>query len=167
MTKIDEFITLLESNKANHQDKKSFIESLTKKEFITFLSKDFSPNSSFSDLFPVLGNISNGPNDISEQSIEVRTNLFEEYINQTEDLINKYNIEELKKALPKIKTEYITIRNMILERLILLIHNSTTKIDTKKIIEFKHRVEQRLITHEDIRDTLLKMPTEEFSFFIC
>lgn len=167
MTKIDEFITLLESNKANHQDKKRFIESLNKKEFITFLSKDFSPNSSFSDLFPVLGNISNGPNDISEQSIEVRTDLFEEYINQTEDLINKYNIEELKKALAKIKTEYITIRNMILERLILLIHNSTTKIDTKKIIEFKHRVEQRLITHEDIRDTLLKMPTEEFSFFIC
>jgi len=167
MTKIDEFITLLENNKATHQDKKSFIESLTKKEFITFLSKDFSPNSSFSDLFPVLGNISNGPNDISEQSIEVRTDLFEEYINQTEDLINKYNIEELKKALPKIKTEYITIRNMILERLILLIHNSTTKIDTKKIIEFKHRVEQRLITHEDIRDTLLKMSTEEFSFFIC
>lgn len=147
MKRIDDFLSKLDSNQATHSDKQQFLESLTKKEFIYFVSKKI--------------------NSDSDTTLEARTDLFEEYINQTERIINQFTIEEIKKALPKIASKFSTIKNMLLERFVMLLHSSKDDLDTKRIIEFKARIEQHKITPEEIRETLLKMTKPEFSFFIC
>lgn len=147
MKRIEDFLSKLDSNQVTHSDKQHFLESLTKKEFIYFVSKKI--------------------NSVSDTTLEARTDLFEEYINQTERIINQFNIEEIKKALPKIAPKYSTIKNMLLERFVMLLHSSKDKLDTKRLIEFKTRIEQHKITPEEIRETLLKMTKPEFSFFIC
>lgn len=146
MTRIDDFISKLESNKTTPNERRGFIDSLTKKEFIYFLKQDFGTDTS--------------------KSIDTRADLFEEYINLTEQLISKFTINELKDVLPKIKPQYVTIKNIFIEHLIHLIHDTKDEIDIKKIIDFKHRVENQQITHEDTRSTLLRMKKEEFSVFI-
>lgn len=146
MQRINEFIEKLEANKTTPNERRGFIGSLTKKEFIYFLKQDFSSN--------------------TQQSIDIRNDLFEEYIHQTEELISKFTLNELKSILPKIKPQYITIKNLFVEHLINMIHEPEEEIDVKKIVEFKRRVENDQITHEDIRTTLLKMKKEEFSVLI-
>ena len=147
MKRIDEFISKLDLHQATHSDKQQFLEYLSKKEFIYFVSKKI--------------------NSVSDATLEARTDLFEEYINQTERIINQFNIEEIKKALPKIAPKYSTIKNMLLERFVMLLHSSKDELDTKRLIEFKTRIEQHKITPEEIRESLLKMTKPEFSFFIC
>lgn len=146
MQRIDEFIIKLEANHTTPNERRGFVGSLTKKEFIYFLKQDFS----------------NGV----QRSVDIRNDLFEEYIHQTENLISKFTIGELKDVLYKIKPQYVTIKNLFIEHLINLIHAPEEHVDVKKIIEFKNRVEQGLITHEDIRSFLLRMKKEEFSVFI-
>jgi hypothetical protein len=146
MQRIDEFIEKLESNQTTPNERRGFIGSLTKKEFIYFLKQDFSSN--------------------AQLSIDTRTDLFEEYIHQTEELISKFTLNELKDILSKIKPQYITIKNLFIEHLINMIHEPEEELDIQKIINFKHRVEYGQITHEDIRTTLLKMKKEEFSILI-
>lgn len=146
MQRIDEFIELLESNKTTPNERRGFIGSLTKKEFIYFLKQDFSSN--------------------TQRSIDIRSDLFEEYINQTKQIISEFTLSELKNILHKIKPQYITIKNLFIEHLINIIHESEEEIDIKRIVEFKHRVANGTITYEDIRTTLLKMKKEEFSVLI-
>lgn len=146
MQRIDEFIEQLESNKTTPNERRGFIGSLTKKEFIYFLHLDF-----LSD---------------TQRSIAIRSDLFEEYIHQTEELISKFTLNELKDILHKIKPQYVTIKNLFIEHLINMIHEPEEELDVKRIVEFKHRVENGQITHEDIRTTLLKMKKEEFSILI-
>lgn len=146
MQRIDEFIIKLESNQTRPNERRGFIGSLTKKEFIYFLKQDFNPD--------------------NPHSIDIRNDLFEEYIHQTENLVSCFTLNELKDLLPKIKPQYITIKNLFIEHLINLVHTPEEHIDIKKIIDFKHRVEQGTITHEDIRGTLLRMKKEEFSVLI-
>ena len=146
MNRIDMFIEQLENNRTTPNERRGFIGSLTKKEFIYFLKQDFSED--------------------TQKSIATRSDLFEEYIHQTEKLVSQFTLNELKDILPKIKKQYVTIKNMFTEHLVRLIHNSEEEIDIKKIVEFKRRVEQRQITYEDIRSTLLKMKKEEFSVLI-
>ncbi len=146
MNRIDMFIEQLESNRTTPNERRGFIGSLTKKEFIYFLKQDFSED--------------------TQKSIDTRSDLFEEYIHQTEQLINKFTLNELRDILPKIKKQYVTIKNMFTEHLIRLIHNSKEEIDIKKIVEFKRRIEEYGITNEDIKSTLLKMKKEEFSVLI-
>ena len=146
MQRINEFIEKLESNQTTPNERRGFIASLTKKEFIYFLKQDFS-----SDI---------------KKSIDTRSDLFEEYIHQTEQLVSDFTLSELKDIINKIKPEYVTVKNMFIEHLINLIHENEEPIDIKKIVTFKSRVESGGITHEDIRSTLLKMSKEEFSVFI-
>lgn len=146
MQRINEFIEKLEANKTTPNERRGFISSLTKKEFIYFLKQDFSSN--------------------TQRSIDIRSDLFEEYINQTKQIISEFTLSELKDILHKIKPQYITIKNLFIEHLINIIHESEEEIDIKRIVEFKHRVANGTITYEDIRTTLLKMKKEEFSILI-
>lgn len=146
MQRINEFIEKLEANKTTPNERRGFISSLTKKEFIYFLKQDFSSN--------------------TQRSIDIRSDLFEEYINQTKQIISEFTLSELKDILHKIKPQYITIKNLFIEHLISIIHESEEEIDIKRIVEFKHRVANGTITYEDIRTTLLKMKKEEFSILI-
>lgn len=146
MQRINEFIEKLEANKTTPNERRGFISSLTKKEFIYFLKQDFSSN--------------------TQRSIDIRSDLFEEYINQTKQIISEFTLSELKDILHKIKPQYITIKNLFIEHLINIIHESEEEIDIKRIVEFKHRVANGTITYEDIRTTLLKMKKEEFSVLI-
>ena len=146
MQRINEFIEQLEANKTTPNERRGFISSLTKKEFIYFLKQDFSSN--------------------TQRSIDIRSDLFEEYINQTKQIISEFTLSELKDILHKIKPQYITIKNLFIEHLINIIHESEEEIDIKRIVEFKHRVANGTITYEDIRTTLLKMKKEEFSILI-
>ena len=146
MQRINEFIEKLEANKTIPNERRGFISSLTKKEFIYFLKQDFSSN--------------------TQRSIDIRSDLFEEYINQTKQIISEFTLSELKDILHKIKPQYITIKNLFIEHLISIIHESEEEIDIKRIVEFKHRVANGTITYEDIRTTLLKMKKEEFSILI-
>ena len=72
---------------------------------------------------------------ILKKSIDTRSDLFEEYIHQTEQLIKQFTLSELKSVLNKIRPEYITIKNMFTEHLIQLIHKTKEPIDIKKIVE--------------------------------
>ena len=146
MQRINEFIEKLEANKTTPNERRGFISSLTKKEFIYFLKQDFSSN--------------------TQRSIDIRSDLFEEYINQTKQIISEFTLSELKDILHKIKPQYITIKNLFIEHLINIIHETEEEIDIKRIVEFKHRVANGTITYEDIRTTLLKMKKEEFSILI-
>ena len=143
MQRINEFIEQLEANKTTPNERRGFISSLTKKEFIYFLKQDFSSN--------------------TQRSIDIRSDLFEEYINQTKQIISEFTLGELKDILHKIKPQYITVKNLFTEHLISIIHETETEIDIKRIVDFKHRVVNGTITYEDIRTTLLKMKKEEFS----
>lgn len=167
MTKIDEFISKLEDNKTTPKERKEFIESLNKRDFISFLKKDFSKDTFLKTMFDLFGESLPVSDEVDNQSVDTRSDLFEEYLDQTQALIRKFNIEEIKKALRDIKPEYVTIKNLFLEHLVQLIHNTKEPIDIKRLVEFKTRIEKRQITPEDIRTTLLRMPKEEFSFFIC
>lgn len=144
MKKLDEFIEKLESNKTTPNERREFVNSLTKNEFVYFLKQDI-------DIKKIL---------------DIRSDLFEENIYQTEKLIKKFTISELKNILHQIKPEYVTIKNLFIEHLIRKIHNTTIELDVNKIINFKHRVETNKMTHEDIRTFLLKMKKEEFSVLI-
>lgn len=166
MQRIDEFIELLESNKTTPNERRGFIGSLTKKEFIYFLKKDFNKDTEMSDLMEKLFGTRMDEFLDTRKSVDTRCDLFEEYIHQTEQLISRFTLNELKEVLNKIRPEYVTIKNMFTEHLIRLIHNTKEPIDIKKIVDFKSRVEKDQITHEDIRSTLLKMSKEEFSTFI-
>ena len=146
MQRINEFIEQLEANKTTPNERRGFISSLTKKEFIYFLKQDFSSN--------------------TQRSIDIRSDLFEEYINQTKQIISEFTLSELKDILHKIKPQYITVKNLFTEHLISIIHETETEIDIKRIVDFKHRVVNGTITYEDIRTTLLKMKKEEFSILI-
>ena len=166
MNRIDEFIEKLEANKTTPNERRGFISSLTKKELIYFLKQDFNKDTQLSDLMEQLfGTRLDGFGD-TKKSIDTRSDLFEEYIHQTEQLIKQFSLSELKNVLNKIRPEYITIKNMFTEHLIQLIHKTKEPIDIKKIVDFKSRVEHQQITHEDIRTSLLKMSKEEFSTLI-
>ena len=60
MNRIDMFIEQLESNRTTPNERRGFIGSLTKKEFIYFLKKDF--------------------NEDTQKSIDTRNDLFEEFL---------------------------------------------------------------------------------------
>ena len=77
MKKLDEFIEKLESNKTTHNERREFVNSLTKNEFVYFLKQDI-------DIKKIL---------------DIRSDLFEENIYQTEKLIKKFTISELKNIL--------------------------------------------------------------------
>jgi len=74
MQRINEFIEKLEANKTTPNERRGFISSLTKKEFIYFLKQDFSSN--------------------TQRSIDIRSDLFEEYINQTKQKISDFTLIE-------------------------------------------------------------------------
>lgn len=166
MKKIDEFITKLESNKTTPSERKSFIESLTKEEFIYFLTKDFSLDNHLSEMIELVTGTSIKP-EIDQDSIDVRTNMFEEFLSSTKMIIQKLTKKEIKELLSKIKTQYVTIKNMLLEQLINKIHDTKEELDINSLIDFKHRIETRTITYEEIRSRLLKLSKEEFSLLIC
>lgn len=153
MKRIDEFINKLELNQTTPNERRLFIESLSKKEFSSFLKRDFVYDTLESNSFA--------------RSISIRTDLFEEYLNKVQTIIEQFTIDEIRSLLPTIKKEYVTIRNMFTEHLVHLIHNSNKEINIKDLLFFKERIENRKITPEEIRNTLLRMSKEEFSFFIC
>ena len=166
MQRIDEFIEKLESNKTTPNERRGFIGSLTKKEFIYFLKKDFTRDTSLTDLMEKLFGSRLVDYGETKKSIDTRCDLFEEYVHQTEQLVAKFTINELRDILNKIQPEYVTIKNMFIEHLIKLIHQTKEPIDIKKIVEFKQRLEKDQMTREDIRTFLLKMSKAEFSTFI-
>lgn len=166
MKKIDEFITKLEENKTAPSERKSFIESLTPEEFIYFLNKDFSLDNHLSEMIELVTGTSINP-EIDQDSIDARTNLFEEFLTSTKKIIQKLTLKQIKELLSTIKTQYVTIKNMLLEQLINNIHGSKEDLDINSLIDFKHRIETRTITYEEIRTRLLKLTKEEFSLLIC
>ena len=166
MEKIDEFIKKLESNKTTPSERKSFIESLTKDEFIYFLTKDFTLDNHLAEMIQLVTGTSIKP-EIDQDSIDARTNMFDEFLSSTKNQIKRLTKKEIKELLSKIKTQYVTIKNMLLEQLINDIHKTNNELDINSLIDFKHRIETRKITYEEIRSRLLKLTKEEFSFLIC
>lgn len=166
MEKIDEFIKKLESNKTTPSERKSFIESLTKDEFIYFLTKDFTLDNHLAEMIQLVTGTSIKP-EIDQDSIDARTNMFDEFLSSTKNQIKRLTKKEIKELLTKIKTQYVTIKNMLLEQLINDIHKTNNELDINSLIDFKHRIETRKITYEEIRSRLLKLTKEEFSFLIC
>ena len=93
MTKIDEFISKLEDNKTTPKERKEFIESLNKRDFISFLKKDFSKDTFLKTMFDLFGESLPVSDEVDNQSVDTRSDLFEEYLEQTQALIRKFNIE--------------------------------------------------------------------------
>ena len=78
MQRIDEFIEKLEANQTTPNERRGFIGSLTKKEFIYFLKKDFSKDTKMTELMNSI--FHDGFNyDSNHRSIDTRNDLFEEY----------------------------------------------------------------------------------------
>ena len=96
MEKIDEFIKKLESNKTTPSERKSFIESLTKDEFIYFLTKDFTLDNHLAEMIQLVTGTSIKP-EIDQDSIDARTNMFDEFLSSTKNQIKRLTKKEIKK----------------------------------------------------------------------